>query len=192
MQTMPTKTMKSTKPIKMIKSTQSQSSSMGNYYPRNPPMLTMPTKTIKSTKPIKTMNMFGVRSIPTIKPTQPTKPRVVGLATKAEPEVYEYEVYEDVFDADGNVAYDYYDVETEVPVTGGGLAAPDCPPGFICGGGVSNGAINQNTGSTGGTKTVTIKKKKKRRRKVKKSKKCRKTFENGRCFMVCGKRRSRC
>merc|ERR1712083_1089566 len=98
----------------------------------------------------------------------------------------EYE-YVDIVDENGNPVYDYYDVVTEVPVTTTPAAIPGCPPGFLCGGGVSNGAINQNTGSTGGTKTVTIKKKKKRRRKVKKTKTCRKTFENGRCFMVCGK-----
>merc|ERR1712241_33320 len=111
--------------------------------------------------------------------------------TESESE-YEYE-YEDIVDENGNPIYDYYDVVTEVPVTTTPAPIPGCPPGFLCGGGVSNGAVNQNTGSTGGTKTVTIKKKKKRRRKVKKSKTCKKEFDgNGRCFMVCGKRRSRC
>merc|ERR1719495_1498224 len=88
--------------------------------------------------------------------------------TEAESE-YEYE-YEDIVDENGNPVYDYYDVVTEVPVTTTPAPIPGCPPVFLCGGGVSNGAVNQNTGSTGGTKTVTIKKKKKRRRKVKKNK----------------------
>merc|ERR1712241_1535875 len=111
--------------------------------------------------------------------------------TESESE-YEYE-YEDIVDENGNPIYDYYDVVTEVPVTTTPAPIPGCPPGFLCGGGVSNGAVNQNTGSTGGTKTVTIKKKKKRRRKVKKNKNaCQPTYINDTCYMKCGDRLSKC
>merc|ERR1712083_931799 len=104
---------------------------------------------------------------------------------------YEYE-YEDIVDENGNPVYDYYDVVTEVPVTTTPAPIPGCPPGFLCGGGVSNGAVNENTGSTGGTKTVTIKKKKKRRRRKKKKNACHKTFINQQCYFKCGSRLSRC
>merc|ERR1712038_1916521 len=110
--------------------------------------------------------------------------------TQTQPAEYEYE-YEDILDENGNPVYDYEYETKEVPVTAAPIVVPGCPPGFLCGGGVSNGAVNENTGSTGGTKTVTIKKKKKRRRKKKKNA-CRKTFINQQCYFKCGSRLSRC
>merc|ERR1712038_721459 len=83
---------------------------------------------------------------------------------------YEYE-YEDILDEHGNVVYDYYEKQL-----------------------ISNGAINENTGPTGGTKIIPIVTKKKRTRKIKikKNKACHKIFINQICFMKCGKRYSRC
>merc|ERR1712038_703285 len=107
-----------------------------------------------------------------------------------QPAEYEYE-YEDIVDENGNPVYDYEYETKEVPVTAAPIVVPGCPPGFLCGGGVSNGAVNENTGSTGGTKTVTIKKKKRRRRKKKKNA-CHKTFINQQCYFKCGSRLSRC